>query len=68
MGPYNEDVQYRRAASLGAVLLNTGIDPDFRRIYEQKLKTLARSESVYLERVKQVYPMGINQQLRSIIE
>lgn len=68
MGPYNEDVQYRRAASLGAVLLNTGIDPDFRRIYEQKLRTLARSESVYLDRVKAVYPKGINQQLRSIIE
>ena len=68
MGPYNEDVQYRRAASLGAVLLNTGIDPDFRRIYEQKLRTLARSESVYYERVKAVYPKGINQQLRLIIK
>ena len=68
MGPYNEDVQYKRAASLGAVLLDTGIDPDFRRIYEQKLRTLARSESVYYERVKAVYPMGINRHLRAIIK
>ena len=68
MGPYNEDVQYRRAASLGAVLLNTGIDPDFRTIYEQKLRALARSESVYMDRVKAVYPTGINQHLRAIIE
>jgi len=68
MGPYSEDRQYRRAASLGAVLLDTGIDPDFRRIYEQKLLALARSESVYLERVKQVYPTGTNVHLRAIIE
>jgi len=68
MGPYNEDVQYRRAASLGAVLLDTGIDPDFRTIYEQKLRALARSESVYYERVKAVYPKGINRHLRAIIE
>jgi len=68
MGPYNEDVQYRRAASLGAVLLDTAIDPDFRRIYEQKLRTLARSESVYYDRVIAVYPNGINTHLRAIIE
>jgi len=68
MGPYNEDVQYRRAASLGGVLLNTTIDPDFRRIYEHKLRTLARSETVYYERVKAVYPNGINTHLRAVIE
>lgn len=68
MGPYSEDAQYRRAASLGAALLNNTIDPDFRRIYEQKLLALARSESVYYERVKQVYPMGINTHLRAVIE
>jgi hypothetical protein len=68
MGPYNEDVQYRRAASLGGVLLNTTIDPDFRRIYEQKLRTLARSEEDYMDRVRAVYPNGINQQLRAVIE
>ena len=55
MGPYSEDVQYRRAASLGAVLLETDIDPDFRKIYELKLRNLARTEDQYLERVKQVY-------------
>lgn len=68
MGPYSEDVQYRRAASLGAVLLVDTIDPDFRRIYEQKLLALARSESVYNERVMQVYPRGINIHLRAVIE
>jgi len=55
MGPYSEDVQYRRAASLGAVILETDIDPDFRKIYELKLRNLARTEDQYLERVKQVY-------------
>ena len=68
MGPYNEDQQYRRAASLGRVLLNDTIDPDFRRIYELKLRTLARSESDYNGRVRAVYPNGINQQLRAVIE
>jgi len=55
MGPYNEDVQYRRAANLGAVLLEPDIDPDFRKIYELKLRNLARNETDYLERVKQTY-------------
>tara|TARA_B100001057_G_scaffold292334_1_gene292413 strand:+ start:271 stop:474 length:204 start_codon:yes stop_codon:yes gene_type:complete len=55
MGPYSEDVQYRRAANLGAVLLEDNIDPDFRKIYELKLRNLARTEDQYLERVKQVY-------------
>ena len=68
MGPYNEDIQYRRAASLGAVLLEPTVDPDFRRIYEHKLRTLARSETVYYERVRSVYPNGINTHLRAVIE
>jgi len=68
MGPDSEERQYKRAASLGAVLLDTAIDPDFRRIYEQKLRTLARSESDYNERVIAVYPNGINTHLRAIIE
>jgi hypothetical protein len=68
MGPYNEDQQYRRAASLGRVLLNDTIDPDFRRIYEHKLRTLARSESDYNDRVRAVYPNGINSHLRAVIE
>jgi hypothetical protein len=68
MGPYNEDQQYRRAASLGRVLLNDTIDPDFRRIYEHKLRTLARSESDYNDRVRAVYPNGINTHLRAVIE
>ena len=68
MGPNSEDLQYRRAASLGSVLLVDTIDPDFRRIYEQKLRALARSESDYMERVKQVYPTGINVHLRAVIE
>jgi len=55
MGPYNEDRQYRRAAALGAVLLEEDIDPDFRRIYELKLRSLARNENDYLERVARVY-------------
>ena len=55
MGPYSEDVQYRRAANLGAVLLEPNIDPDFRKIYELKLRSLARTEEQYIERVKQTY-------------
>jgi hypothetical protein len=68
MGPYSEDQQYRRAASLGRVLLNDTIDPDFRRIYEHKIRTLARSESDYNDRVRAVYPNGINTHLRAVIE
>ena len=68
MGPYSEDQQYRRAASLGRVLLNDTIDPDFRRIYELKLRTLSRSESDYNERVRAVYPDGINIHLKAVIE
>ena len=68
MGPYSEDRQYSRAASLGRVLLNDTIDPDFRRIYEHKLRTLARSESDYNDRVSAVYPNGINTHLRAVIE
>ena len=68
MGPYNEQTQYRRACSLASVLMNDSIDPDFRSIYEQKLRALARSESDYMDRVKQVYPRGINIHLRAVIE
>ena len=55
MGPYSEDRQYRRAAALGTAILEPGIDPDFRRIYEHKLIALARTEADYLERVARVY-------------
>lgn len=55
MGPYSEERQYKRAANLGAVLLEPGIDPDFRKIYELKLRSLARTEEQYIERVKQTY-------------
>jgi len=55
MGPYCEDRQYRRAANLGAVLLEPDIDPDFRKIYELKLRNLARTEEQYIERIKQTY-------------
>ena len=51
MGPYCEDRQYRRAANLGAVLLEPDIDPDFRKIYELKLRNLARTEEQYIERI-----------------
>ena len=68
MGPYSEQIQYRRASNLASVLMNDSIDSDFRSIYEQKLRALARSESDYMDRVKQVYPNGINQQLIAVIE
>tara|TARA_B100000886_G_scaffold214622_1_gene148802 strand:- start:179 stop:382 length:204 start_codon:yes stop_codon:yes gene_type:complete len=55
MGPYSEDRQYRRAAALGSAILAPNIDPDFRKIYELKLRSLARSEEQYIERVKQTY-------------
>ena len=55
MGPYSEDRQYRRAAALGTAILEPGIDPEFRRIYELKLRGLARSETDYIERVISVY-------------
>lgn len=68
MGPYNEQTQYRRACSLASVLMNDSIDPDFRSIYEQKLRALASSKVDYMDRVKQVYPNGINVHLKAVIE
>ena len=68
MGPYSEDTQYRRSCNLARVILDSNIDPEFRRIYQSKLNTLARSESDYMARVKGVYPEGINVHLRAIIE
>ena len=62
MGPYNEDRQYRRACALGTAILEEGIDPQFRRIYEEKLRQLSRNEQDYNERVVAVYkdlPLGI---------
>ena len=68
MGPYSEDTQYRRSCNLARVILDSNIDPEFRRIYQSKLNTLARSESDYMARVKGVYPDGIGVHLRAIIE
>ena len=68
MGPYSEDVQYKRSCSLARVILDSTIDPEFRRIYQSKLNTLARSESDYMARVKGVYPKGIGVHLRAIVE
>ncbi len=55
MGPYSEDRQYQRACALGTAILTDGIDPEFRRIYELKLRKLARNEQDYNERVVDVY-------------
>ena len=68
MGPYSEQIQYKRASNLAAVLMNNSIDSDFRSIYEQKLRALARSEADYMDRVKSVYPNGINVHLKAVIE
>ena len=68
MGPYSEQIQYKRASNLASVLMNDSIDSDFRSIYEQKLRALARSEEDYMDRVKSVYPNGINVHLKAVIE
>ena len=68
MGPYSEQIQYKRASNLASVLMNDSIDSDFRSIYEQKLRALARSEADYMDRVKSVYPNGINVHLKAVIE
>ena len=68
MGPYSEQIQYRRASNLASVLMNDSIDSDFRSIYEQKLRALASSEADYMDRVKSVYPNGINVHLKAVIE
>lgn len=68
MGPFDEEIQYRRSTALARVILDKRIDPEFRAIYESKLNTLARSETDYNARVKGVYPQGSNTALKRILE
>lgn len=54
MGPYSGERQTRRAELIASILVNTN-DPEVKRIWNQHLDNLARTEDQYNARVAQVY-------------
>ena len=54
MGPYSEERQTARAEAITA-LLATRLTPRARQIWTNHLANLARNETTYNERVKQIY-------------
>ena len=56
MGPYSEDVQFKRAESIKRLLeQNPQIDPLYRGMWENKLRALAKNETEYNWRVRSLY-------------
>ena len=54
MGPYSEERQYQRAAAISRLLDQT-LPDETRAIWEMHLRNLARNETQYNYRVKEVY-------------
>ena len=54
MGPFSEERQMRRAEMIASILVNIS-DPEVKRIWNQHLDNLARTEDQYNARVAQVY-------------
>ena len=54
MGPYSEERQYQRAAAISR-LLDQPLPDETRAIWEMHLRNLARNETQYNYRVKEVY-------------
>ena len=55
MGPFDEDVQARRARAIQSVLSNPKLSKQARAIWTTHLRNLAVTESEYNKRVKEVY-------------
>jgi len=56
MGPYSEEMQMKRADAIQRLLdQNPQIDKIYRGMWERKLRSLARDETSYNIRVKQIY-------------
>lgn len=54
MGPYSDERQYQRAQAICRVL-EQDLTDDARRIWEQHLRGLSRSEEQYNARVKMIW-------------
>lgn len=54
MGPYSEERQYQRAESI-ARLLDQPLPDDTRAMWEMHLRNLARNETQYNYRVREIY-------------
>lgn len=54
MGPYSEERQFQRAASI-CRLLDQPLPDETRAMWEMHLRNLARNETQYNYRVKEVY-------------
>ena len=54
MGPFSEERQMRRAEMIASILVNTS-DPEVKRIWNQHLDNLARTEEQYNARVALLY-------------
>ena len=55
MGPWSEDRQLKRAENIYKVLSNPNLPPEARRIWENHLANLAKSESQYNARVVKIW-------------
>ena len=56
MGPYSEEVQYNRASAIQRLLDNNpDLDPLYRAMWNKHLINLARNETTYNYRVKNIY-------------
>lgn len=55
MGPYSDELQYRRAAAIQRLLDDPTLSEDARRIWEGHLRGLSRSEEQYNARVRQIW-------------
>ena len=56
MGPYSEDIQYKRASAIQRLLDNNpDLDPLYRAMWNKHLINLAKNETTYNYRVKNIY-------------
>ena len=55
MGPWSEERQFERAQAIARVLQHPDLNEDARRIWENHLRGLSRSEAQYNARVRQIY-------------
>ena len=55
MGPYSEEVQMKRAEAITALLQNPNLPDETRAIWQNHLANLARNETTYNFRVKEIY-------------
>ena len=55
MGPWCEERQYQRAQAIARVLEQPDLNEEARRIWDNHLRNLSRSEEQYNARVRQIW-------------